>query len=199
MLERPVAGFSGFLRRHTLPAVGMGLGALIAVVGLASDTWGILQLGLPLRVWSAAGAALFFICVIAVLYKWDQEHAGGRSGNSPPDRRQARSIYDEEADLADAATRSLAGKLRWVTDYTMKDSAMGSGALYTAYVSELSNSTHLIWTEREVNEMRQQFMQCLASVDRARLNGDVAQLRTARADLEGVADKLIRRLKSKAS
>lgn len=62
-------GFLKFLFRHLLAAAIAIVGGAFAVMGLATDTQSLFELGLSSNVWAATGAALFMASIIWMQYQ----------------------------------------------------------------------------------------------------------------------------------
>src|SRR5690349_11283481 len=66
-------GIWGFLRRYPGPAVGAVLGGVCTISSFVNEAYSLINLGLPGPVWSAIGAGVFFLSVIAIQYRSYQE------------------------------------------------------------------------------------------------------------------------------
>jgi hypothetical protein len=59
-----------FLRDHPVTSIGLVLGSLLNVGSRVNEAYSFLNAGLPVEIWEAIGAAIFFLSVIVLLYRW---------------------------------------------------------------------------------------------------------------------------------
>jgi hypothetical protein len=64
----------GFIQRHVLVSIGLTLGGLSTVWGLAAQARDLWTANLPPTDFAALGAAVFILSVITLLYRWEQQH-----------------------------------------------------------------------------------------------------------------------------
>lgn len=65
-----------FLFRHPIASLLLVVGSAMNVGSRINDAYTLWTTGLPTQVWEAIGAAIFFLAVIALLYRWDKERRG---------------------------------------------------------------------------------------------------------------------------
>jgi hypothetical protein len=68
-----------FFQKHIIAGVFLFLGPVIAIGSLILHAYALHEMGLPLEVWVAIGLAIFFLGMVGILIKWDQERR-----QSPP-------------------------------------------------------------------------------------------------------------------
>lgn len=78
-----MGSFADFTRRNAGPAIWAAFGGLWSVYGLVSGAYDLWTAGLPPLAWAAIGAAIFFVSVIVLLYRFDSRDAQGQSGSTP--------------------------------------------------------------------------------------------------------------------
>ncbi len=96
-------GFLRFFSRHAIPGPVAVVGGAVVIVGYILEARDVVALGLPIAYWQAIGAALFMGSMIAILYRWDQNHVAPstqvvRDGTKPvllPAQEQALILLDK--------------------------------------------------------------------------------------------------------
>jgi multidrug transporter EmrE-like cation transporter len=63
-----------FFQRHVLPGIGLLLGPAIALGSLILHAHALTEIGLPVEYWVAIGLGIFFLSVVGILIKWEQEN-----------------------------------------------------------------------------------------------------------------------------
>jgi hypothetical protein len=62
-----------FFQRHVLTGIGLLVGPVIAIGSLILHTIALREMGLPIEIWVAVGLGIFFLSVVGILMRWEQE------------------------------------------------------------------------------------------------------------------------------
>ena len=111
-----------FMRQHIVPAVGLAAGGMMTVAALANDAWNLVNAGLPNGAWTAIGATIFILSVIAILYRQHRVYEEWRQTESQQpnetERIRAQAALEEvrrKQHKQDQLDRGLRGQLPHVS------------------------------------------------------------------------------------
>jgi len=63
-----------FLREYPITSVWIAVGFILNVGSRVNDAYNFINAGLPAAIWEAIGAAIFFLAVFVLLYRWHEAH-----------------------------------------------------------------------------------------------------------------------------
>lgn len=86
-----------FRRFPILRPIGIAVGAVMAVVSPLLEAFGVPDQGLPVEAWVATGLAIFFLSVVAVVYRWGEDETSSFrvASSEPPQPVQGGTAADE--------------------------------------------------------------------------------------------------------
>jgi hypothetical protein len=130
-----VSGFFSFAFRRARFALATAIGVAFFAVGVYADATGEAVLGFESWAWQAVGATIFFVAVLALLYRYDQErHAGvgppvapPKSKSPPPTQRSHHYDAVDRQRVRDAL-RELRDMLNGLSDLHMESHRLADRA-----------------------------------------------------------------------